>query len=349
MARTLFLALGLLVSQLNAQPIITRSDMPSIGDTTRVMNATAGLSLNAKLGIKGEQQRWDFTDLQSTESELVRFQTPTETPYFFFVLANAQGIKFADSINLFLLNLENVYDFYNLNNSRYATVGRGVTVQGFPLPAQYSDPDELYFFPLQFGRSDSSTFAYGLSIPNTGGYSSRGGRKTEVDGWGEVITPFGRYSCLRVKSTVQMQDSISINGLDIALPIRTEIEYKWLAKGEKVPVLSIRGNSVFGSFSPTSIRYRYNYPQIVPPTSFMLEPGELIIYPNPTQDLVFFGMNALDKMDRIQAFDLYGRVIMDHSGTLEYLDVSDWNAGVYSLRIWAQYGVQEKRLVVFKK
>ena len=349
MLRTLFCLLGLIITQTHAQPVFNRADMPLPGDSGRVMNASAATSLTTRLNTAGANVRWDFSDLLPSESELVYFRTATETPYFFFVLANAHGTKFADSINLILLSLQNIYDFYNTTNSRYATVGRGVTVQGFPLPAQYTDPDELYFFPLQFGRRDSSTFAYGINIPNTGGYSSRGGRLTEVDGWGEVVTPFGTYQALRVKSTLRIIDSVSFNGFNFAIPARGEIEYKWLVKGEKVPVLTIRGNSLFGTFTPNTIQYRYNYPRIVPPVTISVQPGDVILYPNPASELVFFALNALDRIEYIQVYDSYGKKVHEEVGSRGFVDVRAWGAGVYSFRIQGQYGIYDRRLVVNRK
>jgi len=346
MLRTIFCLLGFIATQLTAQPVFNRLDMPIPGDTARVMNATAPSALTARLDLKGANVRWDFSDLQANESELVHFRTATETPYFFFLLANAHGSKFADSINLLVINLQNIYDFYNTTNLRYATIGRGVTVQGFPLPAQYSDPDELYFFPLQFGRRDSSTFAYGINLPNTGGYNSRGGRLTEVDAWGEVITPFGKYQALRVKSTLRIIDSVSFNGFNFAIPARTEVEYKWLVKGEKLPVLTIRGNSVFGNFTPATIQYRYNFPRIVPPVAISVQPGDVVLYPNPATEFVFFALHPLDRIEHFQVFDSYGKMVHEEVGSKGLVDVRSWAAGVYSFRMQGQYGVYDRRVVV---
>ncbi|MBA4304503.1 MAG: hypothetical protein C0424_09795 [Sphingobacteriaceae bacterium] len=346
MLRTLLCVLGLVFSQLHAQPVFNRADMPVAGDSARVMNAAAPSNLTARLNVVGAQKRWDFSDLQPSQSELVYFRGATETPYFFFILANAYGTKVADSINLLLLSLQNVYDFYNTTNARFAAVGRGVTVQGFPLPAQYTDADEVYFLPLQFGRRDTSTFAYGLNIPGTGGYNSRGGRLTEVDAWGELVTPFGTYQTLRVKSTLRIIDSISFNGFNLALPLRTEIEYKWLTKGEKVPVLQIRGNSLFGLFTPTTVQYRYNLPRIVPPISVPVNPGEVVLYPNPTRELIFIAVSSLDRLEHIQVFDEQGRVLYDEPGSKSFIDVRDLRAGVYHMRLQGQYGIYHKKFVV---
>lgn len=346
MKTTWLFCFGFLPFLAEAQPVFNRADMPLPGDTARMMNAGTPANLNARLQVSGPNAKWDFSDLQPEENELVAFQGAAQTPYFFFALANAHGVKFADSINLLVINLERIYDFYNVNNQRYAAVGRGVTVQGFPLPAQYTDPDEVYFFPLQFGRRDTSTFAYGISIPQTGGFASKGGRLTEVDGWGELITPFGTYNALRVKSTLRIEDSISFNGINLPLPQRTEIEYRWLVKGEKAPVLKIRGNAFFGAFAPTSLQYRYNLPQIVPPVSVVVPPGEVVIYPNPTTEILFFAVNTLDRIEHIEIIDQFGRVVFREQGNRKLLDVRELQSGVYQVTVTGQYGRITQKIVV---
>lgn len=346
MKRTGLLCFGLLPWLVVAQPVFNRADMPVAGDTARVMNASVPTNLNTRLQLTGANVTWDFSDLQAQEHELVSFQGATQTPYFLFALSNAHGVKFTDSINLLVISLQNIYDFYNVNNQRYAAVGRGVTVQGFPLPAQYTDPDEVYFFPLQYGRRDTSTFAYGISIPQTGGFASRGGRLTEVDGWGTLNTPFGTYDALRVKSTLRIIDSISFNGINLPLPQRTEVEYRWLVKNEKVPVLRIRGNAFFGTFTATEVQYRFNLPQIVPPIRVTVPPGEVVLYPNPTQELLFLAVNSLDRIEHIQIADQFGRVLFSEAGHRSLIDVRELQSGVYQLTITGQYGQKTQKFVV---
>lgn len=345
--RTWLVIFGLLTSvSVLGQVVFNRSDMPLPGDTARVMNAVSPANLNAQLQLTGANVSWDFSDLQPESHELLSFQGAAQTPYFFFALANAHGVKFADSINLLVINLQDIFDFYNVNNQRYAAVGRGVTVQGFPLPAQYSDADELYFFPLQYGRRDSSTFAYGISIPQTGGFASRGGRLTEVDGWGVLKTPFGSYDALRVKSTLRIIDSISFNGINVPLPQRTELEYRWLAKGEKAPVLLVRGNAIFGAFTATDIQYRYDLPQIVPPAAVSVSAGEVVLYPNPTREALFLAVNPLDRIERLQITDQFGRMVYDEGGHRLLIDVQEWQSGVYQLTVTGQYGQTRHKFVV---
>lgn len=319
--------------------------MPVSGDTARVMNAAVPAGSGARFTMTGPDHQWDFSDLQAQAEELKQYQPALQTPYFFFL--TAYGAKVQDSVNLFVTSLQQIYEFYNLNNNRFAATGRGFTVNGIPLPAFFSDPDELFFLPITFGRSDSSTFAFSLNIPSVGEYKSRGGRKTEVDGWGKVLTPQGSYDCIRVKSIVRTLDSITFNGLNLGLPIRTTIEYYWLSKSEKVPVLKVAGSSFFNQFTPNTIQYRYQ-PGNVGPEDLKLPiaAGEVRVFPNPANDKVTIAVNALDKIEAIQWFDAFGNLVKVQTGPVAEVDLQDLSSGVYSLRVYGQYGIYNQKLVV---
>jgi hypothetical protein len=346
MLKYLVLCLQLCIaSKAQAQLELLRSDMPTSGDTARVMNAAVRPGSGVAFAATGPDFRWDFADLQAQTEELKQYQPALQTPYFFFL--TAYGTKVQDSINLFVTSLQQIYEFYNLNNNRFATTGRGFTVNGIPLPAFFSDPDELFFLPLTYGRNDSSTFAFGLNIPSVGEYKSRGGRKTEVDGWGKVQTPQGSYDCIRVKSTVRTLDSITFNGLNLGLPLRTTIEYYWLSNTEKVPVLKVTGSSVFNQFTPNAIQYRYQ-PSNPGPQELKLPiaAGEVRIFPNPANEKATIAVNALDKIEAIQWFDAFGKLVKAQVGPVAEVDLQDLSSGVYSLRVYGQYGIYNQKLVV---
>lgn len=328
-----------------AQIIITRSDMPQSGDTARVMNAAIAANIATRLAATGADFEWDFADLQPQTDELHNYRAGLQTPYFYFLTAYGREVQ--ESVNLLVINLEQLYDFYNLNNNRFAVTGKGFTVTGLPLPAFFSDADEMFFLPLTFQRNDSSTFAYGLDIPTVGEYSSRGGRKTEVDGWGSITTPTGTYDCLRVKSTLRISDSITFNGFNIGLPQRTEVQYYWLAKGEKAPILKATGNSFFGQFTPNVIQYRYNAPVLVPPLKVQVEAGKVLLYPNPTSESFYLAVNGIDRIEAVQMFDEYGRLVKAfESHPQAGIDIRDLQSGLYTVRVYGQYGVYTEKMVV---
>ena len=327
-----------------AQITLNRQNLPVAGDSARIMNA--GLSIpGTRFAATGPGLNWDFTDLQPSSPDLIWYQPGIQTPYFLFL--NAFGTKVQDSLNLFVVSLQNVYEFYNVNNTRYAAVGRGFTVSGVPIPAFYSDNDEIFWFPLNYGRKDSSTFAYNISLPTVGEYASRGGRVTQVDGWGSISTPQGTFECLRVKSTLRILDSLTFQGTTIGVPVRTEIEYYWLTLGEKVPILKVRGTSFFGLFNPSQVQYRFTPRSEPPPPDVSVAEGDLLLYPNPTDRMVNLAVGRLDEIQRLQLMDATGRVVRDvPAPVVPMLDLGDVQAGTYTLRAACTYGTYVKKLVV---
>lgn len=337
--------LAVLCSNAQAQISITRAEMPLSGDTVRVMNAAVPANASVRLAATGANFNWDFSDLQPTTDELLSYRLGLQTPYFYFL--TAYGAQVQENLNLFVVELEQLYDFYNLNNNRFAVTGKGFTVTGLPLPAFFTDPDEVFFLPLTYHRSDSSTFAFSLNIPTVGEYRSSGGRKTEVDGWGTITTPQGTFDCLRVKSTVRTLDSITFNGFNIGIPLRTEVQYYWLAKDEKAPILKATGTSFFGQFTPTLIQYRYNSPVLVPSIKVSVAAGKVLLYPNPATESMYLAVNGLDRIEAVQMYDEYGRLVKAFEGNpVAGVDIRDLQSGLYSVRVYGQYGIYTEKIVI---
>jgi len=82
-----------------------------------------------------------------------------------------------------------------------------------------------------------------------------------VDGWGTISTPYAQnVPCIRVRSIIEGRDSINIPTLSLNLGFpNTRIEYKWLSKTERIPLLEISGAEVGGNFVPAQVRYRDSY------------------------------------------------------------------------------------------
>lgn len=343
---TLFVCWGFCMGiwEARAQITLTRNELPQSGDSARIMNAQLSIP-GTRFAATGLGINWDFSDLQPATPDLVWYRPGLQTPYFLFL--NSFGTKVQDSLNLVVVSLQNVFEFYNSNNTRWAAVGRGFTVSGLPIPTFYSDNDEIFFFPLTYGRKDSSTFAYNIEIPTIGTYASRGGRVTQVDGWGNITTPQGTFSCLRIKSTLRILDSLTFQGNTIGLPLRTEIEYYWLSREENIPILKVRGTSFFGLFNPSLVQYRFTPKSGTPPPDVPVADGEFLVYPNPTENLLYMAVGRFDKINRLQFIDQMGRVLRDlPSPSQPMLDLGDVQAGAYSLRAECTYGTYTKKVIV---
>jgi hypothetical protein len=234
------LILFLLVTHVSsAQITITQADMPAINDTIRFTNAPVA-NLNFVPTNTGANKTWDFSTLGYTSQDVNQYKSSFSTPYLLYFL-NKIGLKIPD-IGFTGFQLTNMYAFYTKSATLFKNEGLGYTYNNVPLANNYIDDDEIYQFPLQFNRRDSSTFYFDfklLDLTNNLNYAQNGYRINEVDGWGSITTPYKNYpSVLRVKSRIQTYDTITLSGFPIVTR-RTSIEYKWLSNTEKIPVLEI--------------------------------------------------------------------------------------------------------------
>lgn len=329
----------------DAQITITSADLPSANDTIRYSNANP--IPGWPISQAGPNQVWDFSTLTATSQDVEWYRSSLQTPYAFFFLGfNKYGRKIADSLGVGAFMFKDIYNFYRKASNVIEVEGIGLRFQGIPLPAYYTDKDELYQFPLQFNDRDSSTFKFSITLPGLGAYSQVGYRINEVEGWGSITTPFGTFNCLKVKSRIVSKDSLNIGGFPIPFTRRTT-EYKWLANGQKIPVLEISGIQTGNNFNPTTIKYR--------DISRDLAPISLTPLANftatPTQTLVgspvqLSNTSAGPLLAYEWSFSPSDPVIFegDYSDTSKNPVVSFLEPGVYSVKLKASnfFGTNEK-------
>ena len=261
----LLLSLGL-ASAAHAQITISQADMPVSGDTLRYSVASpVGIPVPTQVGAN---QTWDYSTLTPTRQALTRYQSVASiNPLFVLTFGlQAYGTKVADSIGIGPIAVENVYNYFRRNSSSFSVVGRSVEFQGLPLPANYSDPDELYTFPLQFGDVDSTTFRTAFNVAGQGSLVQRGTRTNRVVGWGSITTPNGTFQALMVRVTERRVDSIISSQLPVPIGFpsvtRTIV---WLAAGQKIPVLELAiGTTPQGRETVTGVQYRDRYRNLAP-------------------------------------------------------------------------------------
>jgi PKD repeat protein len=242
------------------QIVITDDDMPAANDTLRYSDTVFDSLTTIQIQIAGANANWDFTHLRPIRQGIKDFKRAIFTPYAFFFLGfNQYGVKEFESIGIDPIKLEDVYQFFRRNRNDFRVEGIGAKFRGVPLPAYYTDEDELYQFPLAFGNQTNTTFAFKLGLEQFGAaYESIGTRKNDVDAWGRITTPFGTFDCIRVVSTIESIDSVKVSGFSVGVP-NVRKEYKWLTKRGKMPVMEISGAQVGQRFVPILVRYRDIY------------------------------------------------------------------------------------------
>jgi hypothetical protein len=280
----------------HSQISITSANMPVSGDSARVSLPTVASLMNpanTNYTLTGANYFWIFDSLNTNNQMVRQFQPSAMTPYFFYFLSPKYGEKIQDSVpglpaiplGTISLTIKNIWDFYKkVSTTSFNAEGTGMTISGLPVGATYSDEDELYKLPLNYGNRDSTTFK--LSTPSTSlipfVYKKRGYRITEADGWGYVRTPFGTEPCLRVVTTQYSQDTIMLTSpITLNIPFPNYVRsYQWLTLGEKIPYFEVSGNLVGGNFTPNQVRYR-DAPRSFVGIKEYENQFALAIFPNP--------------------------------------------------------------------
>lgn len=303
MHRSLFLILGLAVClQAKAQITLTRADFPKptasspLPDSVLYSNVSNPGAATSHT-IDGVNAVWNESSLTGNPA-WQQFLPVSSTPLIFqFVFL---GSDYAQP----LLNgggvaggtLSDAYEYYD-----YATADGKLQVRGFggnllipgqtvaiPLPAVYSSPDVLFTFPMQFGNTDSSLSGFNVTLPLGGIIGDVTVKRTQkrvnwVDAWGRITLPTGAsYDVLRHVSRINRIDSLITAFFPAGFPSRP-IEYRWLAQGMKIPVLSETGTRT-GSGNNTSVTinaatYLGGWPTGVSETMS----AAMKVFPNPAQ------------------------------------------------------------------
>lgn len=322
-------------SLLKAQVSITSQDMPSGGDTLRYSEANITQDILSKYQNTGSNYIWDFSDLEPTSQSIYEYKNAMQTPYGFYFFGS-YGLKVSDSIGMGSYSIKNIYNFFKKTTSSFEANGMGLTFSGLPVPAYYQDNDEIYKFPLTYNRYDSTTFRFVTTLSGMLEYSRTGYRVNVVDGEGKITTPYGTFDCIRVKTYIYEIDSIGINTFKFGFP-NHQMEYKWLAKGIKIPVLEIKGNVTMGNFTPNTLRYRDQYRKIYSPfapvASFDADKTNV----NTGETVTFFNnTTSITPATYLWKITPYNFIYTNYTdSTSEEPQVIFTKAGTYSVRLTA--------------
>ncbi|MCF8370765.1 MAG: T9SS type A sorting domain-containing protein [Bacteroidales bacterium] len=291
MKNIILIAALLLPGLLNAQITIDKNDMPVPGDTFRIHTAVEFLG---DPSLTGANYVWDFSTLASLSERVDSFLDPGDTPLVYQLIFNSifNPEKASVAIEMFEapsfvpgIEITDALEFFRNSNDYYARVGIGVTLSGIQMPIQYSSPEEIYQFPLDYLDSFTDNSSFEISVPTFGFFSEEISRETTVDGWGTLKLPMGDFNVLRVKSLVTRSDSVYIDAtsMGFALPPITTTEYHWLGKETGLPLLQINStllaaSTVFYQDTTTS--------STIAIIEKEKKPINARLFPNPTSGLV---------------------------------------------------------------
>ena len=337
-----------------AQISITSSDMPGTGDAMRLSNniTTGGVDYTQT----GENYTWDFSTLFPLTQTVDTFANVSSVPFLyqlvFFpnIVANLAK-PFLDFDLIPGLDVTDPYLFYMNTNSNYKDVGFAVTFNSIPIPIKFDEPDILYDFPLNYGNVDSSNSGFELGLADLGFAGIDRKRVNTVDGWGTLITPYGTFDALRLKSHVFETDTIYIDSIGFGTTIeRDYIEYKWMGNNKGLPLLQVTEELGL-------VRVAY-IDSIRNPTTTITE-GDLSefsidVFPNPARNNATISVNGNQTGSvSLSVFNMTGLKVKDvYSGSLNpgkqnfKIDLSGIPEGIYLIRIETLDGVYSKKLII---
>ncbi|NVK64683.1 MAG: T9SS type A sorting domain-containing protein [Flavobacteriales bacterium] len=294
------LALCVLIANFStAQITLNNSDFADGGDTVR-MSSTTDPAIDFL--STGANHTWDFSGLVAESqtlknyndlgnaSALVQFLfgnfAPSDYQATNMVASDALPL---DQIGTFLpVTISEVNQVSKNSSDSITSIGFSVTVDGTEVPFRSDTIETRYKFPANFGDVYSSRGYSNLDMNPIFDaiWIQYRQRNSNIDGWGQITTPFGTFDALRIRHSIQEQDSVYIGqfGNWISLPIPPSNIYEWWTNGQLEPILRINTSDIGGTETVTNIEYRDNYDPALAGIDELFE--ELSVYPNPAQDIL---------------------------------------------------------------
>lgn len=360
MTRRLPLAIALLLPSLAfSQVTITGNDMPDPGDSIRVSYALTLGPVDHTL--TDTNYVWDYSFLVPSAQERIEYITPVAFPFSF--LSDLAVTNYSPDSLPFIGQLPtNFTDYYKSSSTSFRQVGTTFDIPqmtSFSAPIIFSAADYVYRFPLNYGNMDTCDAAYAFNIPGIGFLGQDRHRTNEVDGWGTLITPLDTYQVIRVRSVLDITDTVSLdttNQTGYSLVRPTEVQYKWLAPGMKIPVLEIDCQILFNAEVVTNIQYQDTLRDSLFQVSMQnLHPDapRVSVYPNPANETVnvFYQQSGNGPVEFILT-DLSGKTVLnavDKSANqtgIRPIDVSGLTAGIYLISVVSETGTTVSKIVV---
>ncbi|MDF1674922.1 MAG: T9SS type A sorting domain-containing protein, partial [Vicingaceae bacterium] len=232
---------------------------------------------------------------------------------------------------------------------QYANVGFGSNINGVPSSTRRIPIDIQYVFPLNYNNNNTSYSEFLVSIPTVGDYGQFQERVDTVDGWGTVITPYGTFNCLRVKSILNITDTLYTSqfGTGFSFPRPQQIEYKWLVASSGVPVLKV-------TTTPGGSQIEYQDNLMVGINDNVMPIYQLKVFPNPAKESIVIDFQSLKKEQvSISLKNINGKMIKEiYSGTIEkgnnhiLLSLSEYSNGYYFLDLNFTNSTITEKLVI---
>jgi hypothetical protein len=345
--------------QLQAQISILSSDFPRKGDTVRY-STLASISNYRETGANF---LWDFSGLVPQSQILIRHLDPDSadaltqslfgsivTPrYRASYYLPAQELPISTLSSFFDLPVDQIYRFFRVTNEEVTAVGLSISALDLGIGKRADTIEVAYKFPMEYGQFFNSKGYVDLDLSAVAPFALRQYRDriSEVDGWGNIITPYGSFPCLRIHHIINELDSFYVDFGEgpvwYPLELPTIHEYEWWANDQKGPILKVVASELFGILFPTQIIYRDVFRLSLNLSLDAELLTETSLYPNPTND--FLHINSALQYSKIEIHSMSGKLLYQNDFALEPIDVRGLESGAYFVRIINGSTVQTMKFV----
>ncbi|MFN5911002.1 MAG: hypothetical protein ACK45H_06690 [Bacteroidota bacterium] len=331
-----------------SQITLSVTDFADVGDTVRMSRVNDAM---IDFSSTGQNFNWDFSQLVP-ESQFVKdytsiFQSgfgaflfgpfaPAEFQASYFTEDNASAL---DQLAQFLpIGITDAYSVEKLDATALTRVGYLLGVQDNLLAVRSDSIEIMYTLPLNYGDSYSSVghLNFELQPVYNGAWLQHREHTAIVDGYGQITTPYGSFNALRIKHEILEYDSLLLdfNGSSFWVPINVPpvYQYEWWTNNEKVPILKITTNEVFGDEVVTAIEYRDFYRGL--DAGLDEQEIQMTLGPNPTEGS--FTIQAEQPIQNIRVLFSDGRVIYARDGLNDHeitVDLEHLSAGPFFVEI----------------
>jgi hypothetical protein len=318
-----FLFLGEL--GLNAQILISELDFAVPGDTVRI--SVANQTTNEPM-LTGSGITWDYSSLVANSQFIREFTSigfsPVQFTFGVFAPQNYQASYFipentlpVDQLNGFLpVSLSDPRSYQKSTIDTITKVGFSVKVSGIDVAFKSDTIETKYKFPMAFQQTfDTRGYTF-IDLNPAADFKIKQHRSitSTVDGFGQLILPYGTFDVLRLRRDITEIDSIYQTffgtGTWIGTPPILTTEYEWIGQNKKDVLLKIVVANTNGNSQIRTIEFQDIYLGL----DAGLIDNELIasVYPNPTNDEVQITCNSI--VNKITLFDFKGNLVNQQVG-----------------------------------
>jgi len=345
-----------------SQITITQNDFPDADDTVMV---TVSNNSFVDLILTGADVTWDYSDLIIEAQRIDTFfdvsdagfvyQLQFNNPFIYPGYASTYfypliGFNLGDGTGLGV-TIEDPIGFVKISSSKVENVGIGIKLNGFDVPMTAEEKDMQYQLPMNYTDTwtSNSYFNVDLNPAMDAIFIRHQYRNSEVDGWGELITPFGTFEVLRVRSELSYDDSVYVDfgfgGTWFELPTPDQVEYTWWSTGNKIAVLKVVTQNILGNETITQVEFKdkdRNLLNIENPSAEF----EGKLFPNPATNVVH--LTCQPEVTGVAIFSITGQLIYQSTLTDAYIeiDVSAFASGVYTVQLISDKNVSVTKLVI---